>query len=315
MYNPLVSIIIPVYNGSNYLKEAIDSALAQTYKNIEIIVINDGSLDNKATENIALSYGNKIRYFYKENGGVASALNYGIKKMKGDYFSWLSHDDLYAEDKIELQIKTIIDNKLDPNNTVIASQFNLIDKNGNIIFHPKKMPTGMINSKRMFKNLFNEKILIGCTLLIPKKSLKAVNGFNNNYRFIQDWACWIMMSIKGYNFYVCREKLVKSRVHKGQDSLRLSNLLPIETNDLLINLLNILSSNVLNNKYYLKTILYYFGTKIDNKEITNKYKLVLINNKEFNYFIYYIFLIRGRFLKELKLIYRYMINRIYRKNQ
>ena len=67
-YNPLVSIVIPVYNGSNFLKYAIESALAQTYKNVEILVINDGSTDNGATRDIALSYGDKIRYFEKENG-------------------------------------------------------------------------------------------------------------------------------------------------------------------------------------------------------------------------------------------------------
>ena len=66
--NPKVSIIIPVYNGKDYMKEAIDSALSQTYKNIEILVINDGSTDNGATKRIAKSYGNKIRYFEKENG-------------------------------------------------------------------------------------------------------------------------------------------------------------------------------------------------------------------------------------------------------
>ena len=73
MENILVSIVIPVYNGANYLSEAIDSALAQTYKNIEIIVVNDGSKDDGATEKVALSYGDKIRYFHKENGGVSSA--------------------------------------------------------------------------------------------------------------------------------------------------------------------------------------------------------------------------------------------------
>ena len=105
--NSKVTIVIPVYNGSNYLAEAIDSALAQTYKNIEILVINDGSNDNGATEKIAKSYGNKIRYFKKENGGVATALNLGIEKMSGEYFSWLSHDDLYYPEKIEKQIKFI----------------------------------------------------------------------------------------------------------------------------------------------------------------------------------------------------------------
>ena len=88
--NPKVSIIIPVYNGSNYLKEAIDSALNQTYANVEVIVVNDGSNDNGKTEALAKSYGDRIKYCYKENGGVASALNYGIKTMHGQYFSWLS---------------------------------------------------------------------------------------------------------------------------------------------------------------------------------------------------------------------------------
>ena len=72
---PKVSIVIPVYNGANYMREAIDSALNQTYKNIEVIVINDGSIDNGETDRIARSYGDRIVYVKKENGGVSSALN------------------------------------------------------------------------------------------------------------------------------------------------------------------------------------------------------------------------------------------------
>ncbi|MDD1681509.1 MAG: glycosyltransferase, partial [Methanoregula sp.] len=72
---PKVSIIIPVYNGSNYLREAVDSALAQTYPNTEVIVVNDGSDDEGRTEAVAHSFGGRIRYFSKENGGVSSALN------------------------------------------------------------------------------------------------------------------------------------------------------------------------------------------------------------------------------------------------
>ncbi len=101
---PLVSVIIPLYNGSNFLSEAINCALNQTYTNIEIIVINDGSRDNGAGREIALSFGDKIKYFEQENGGVSVALNNGISKMKGEYFSWLSHDDLYTNDHIEKQV-------------------------------------------------------------------------------------------------------------------------------------------------------------------------------------------------------------------
>ena len=90
---------MPVYNGANYVREAIDSALAQTYDNIEIIVVNDGSSDGGRTEEICLAYGDKIRYFSKPNGGVASALNLAVREMTGEYFSWLSHDDLYYPQK------------------------------------------------------------------------------------------------------------------------------------------------------------------------------------------------------------------------
>ena len=98
MKKPKVSIIIPVYNGEDYLEEAIKSALNQTYKNLEIIVVDDGSKDK--TGKICEKYINKIKYLKKENGGVATALNLAIENMTGEYFSWLSHDNLYYKNKI-----------------------------------------------------------------------------------------------------------------------------------------------------------------------------------------------------------------------
>lgn len=88
----LVSVIIPAYNAEEYISRAIDSVLHQTHKNIEVIVVNDGSQDN--TERIVKSYGNnKIRYYYQENQGVALARNYGIEKSKGNYIGFLDADD------------------------------------------------------------------------------------------------------------------------------------------------------------------------------------------------------------------------------
>ena len=124
-----VSIIIPVFNGSEYLAEAINSALNQTYKNIEVLVINDGSTDGGKTEEIALSFGESIRYIKKKNGGVASALNLSLDYMTGDYFSWLSHDDLYTNNKIELEIKAMNENV--NKNTIIYSDYTVIYTNKN----------------------------------------------------------------------------------------------------------------------------------------------------------------------------------------
>ncbi len=79
---PRVSIIIPVYNGEDYVSLAIECALNQTYSNLEIIVVNDGSTDS--TDEICKKYGDKIKYICKKNGGVSTALNLGIENMTGD---------------------------------------------------------------------------------------------------------------------------------------------------------------------------------------------------------------------------------------
>ena len=132
-FHPLVSIVIPVYNGANFLAEAINSALNQTYDNLEILVINDGSNDQDATKKIAQRFGNKIRYYEKPNGGVSSALNYGIKKMHGEYFAWLSHDDLITKDHIEKLVEWVSFKGTDSD--IPFSMFNLVDKNGHILLN------------------------------------------------------------------------------------------------------------------------------------------------------------------------------------
>ena len=136
IYAPLVSIIIPAYNASNYLAQAIDSALAQTYPNVEIIVVNDGSKDDGATERVALSYGDKIRYFCKENGGSSSALNMGIANMTGQWFSWLSHDDLYVPEMLAKQIDYMRSMRISENELskhIFFSASELIDADGKTI--------------------------------------------------------------------------------------------------------------------------------------------------------------------------------------
>ena len=170
IFNPLVSIVIPVYNGANYVAEAIESALKQSYKNIEIIVVNDGSTDN--TEKIVKKYGDKIRYFYKENGGVASALNLGIKNMKGEYFSWLSHDDIYYPNKIERQIEEL--KNIDKDN-ILYSGFELINDKSEFLYAWEIAST---NEYRKLNNSFYALLLSGlnfCSLLIPKKAFYEVD--------------------------------------------------------------------------------------------------------------------------------------------
>jgi glycosyltransferase involved in cell wall biosynthesis len=96
---PLISVIIPVYNGEEYLVQAIDSVLNQRYVSIEIIVVNDGSWDN--SQQIIDNYEGKIRTYFQENSGVASARNLGVSKAKGSFVTFLDQDDYYPTDRFE----------------------------------------------------------------------------------------------------------------------------------------------------------------------------------------------------------------------
>ena len=204
-----VSIIIPVYNGANYMREAIDSALNQTYKNIEVIVVNDGSNDNGETSEIAKSYKDRIVYIEKENGGVSSAINLAIRQMTGDYFSWLSHDDIYYPEKIEHQMKEI---KKYDDHTIIYSNFDFIDADG-VKYDTVYLDHEMLTRKPDYA-VFRGAIS-GTTLLIPKKAFDEYGLFDESLRCVQDYLKWFEM-MNTYKFVHLDEVLGAWRVHDRQ---------------------------------------------------------------------------------------------------
>jgi hypothetical protein len=219
---PLVSIIMPVYNGSNYLKLAIDSALAQTYNNIEVIVINDGSNDNGLTEGIAKSYGEKITYLSKENGGVATALNVGIQNSRGEYLSWLSHDDMYFENKIERQMAYLA--SIPSSEVILYSDYKAIDANDNLLQTARIACENSFDHKQEFLfNMFKARIH-GCSLLIPRKCFSDVGYFDEKLKTTQDYDLWFKFLQKGYEFRHIPEVLICTRWHKEQGTNALSRI-------------------------------------------------------------------------------------------
>ncbi|MBQ6831775.1 MAG: glycosyltransferase [Oscillospiraceae bacterium] len=202
------------------MAQAIDCALCQTYKNIEVIVVNDGSTDGGAGGDICRSYGDKIRYFEKENGGCSSALNYGIRQAYGKFISWLSHDDLYDENKIEVQISLYGKYNLDQNTTLISHTGRLIDQNGSHIYRPTNTKSGLLDSYRMFEHLLFKDGFNGCGLLIPKYFFDSGLFFCEDMCFVLDWNLWQKMALKGAKVYVEKTALVSNRVHAQQVTVR-----------------------------------------------------------------------------------------------
>lgn len=231
LYEPKVSIVIPAYNAANYLAEAIESALAQTYKNVEIIVVNDGSKDNGETERVANEYGEKIKYIHKENGGSSSALNTGIKNMSGEWFSWLSHDDLYYPNKLQEEIdflNQLIDNGIPENQLykhLLFGAANLIDGDGQIIRKESQKricsTDKKINCPEGALNLIaipTQDGFHGCSCLVHKDAFGEVGLFDENLRLLNDMDLWFRFYTSNYIVHFIPKVLVCGRVHAKQVS-------------------------------------------------------------------------------------------------
>ena len=217
--DPLVSIIIPVYNGSNYMREALDSALAQTYSNIEILVVNDGSNDGGKTRDIALSYGDRIRYLEQEkNGGVSTVMNMGIRAMRGEYFSWLSHDDVYYPEKIQAEIDA-----LRSSGNMDAAVYSGWDT----LLMPGRKVIPYEGLRRRYRDIYIHSglcavafgFISGGTLLIPRSWFDRYGLFDERLRGTQDYVKWFEMFHDKELVYV-DERLIQSREHEMQVTYR-----------------------------------------------------------------------------------------------
>ena len=208
----LVSIVIPVFNGARYLGEAIRSALGQTWPAVEVIVVNDGSDDGGATQRVIESFGTAVRVIVKPNGGVATALNAGIAAMRGAWFSWLSHDDLYLPRKIERYMEVLA---TEPEGAVAFGDTEYIDGRGELL-HRAEFTRGFCAQDDPRWNVLEGRIN-GCAMLIPRVCLEACGPFDPALPTTQDYAYWFRMASR-YPLIPVREALVRGRVHSEQGS-------------------------------------------------------------------------------------------------
>jgi glycosyltransferase involved in cell wall biosynthesis len=179
---PLVSILIPNYNGCEFLDDCLESALGQSYQNIEVIVVDDGSTDK--SKEVLLKYENQIRIISTSNRGAAAARNRGIFKAKGEFIAFLDSDDTWTANKISLQMEKMLDDGCD----LVYCSGSLMDrsgKRGSIIrarysgdcySYFKKFPTRAI-------------IVLGCSGAMIRSSLLKITGnFDESFPgAAEDW--------------------------------------------------------------------------------------------------------------------------------
>lgn len=230
---PLISIVVPVFNGENFIRESLRSLLNQEYENFEVLVIDDGSDDPNSILEIVNAFKDKrINFFRQSNGGVASALNFAIREMKGDYLAWLSHDDLFARNKLSIQVEEIA--SLNDENVILFSGYQIINEDGkyqNEVDFKLQLPNcGRLGG--IERGLIN-----GCTVLISKKILDEVGFFDETLRHTQDYDYWLRCLVAGKVFKYIPRNLVSTRIHAGQDSKKHKKLAQLETEVLWVRIL------------------------------------------------------------------------------
>ena len=313
---PKFSIIIPVYNGSKFLSEAIESALAQTYENIEVLVINDGSNDGGASEKIALSYGDRIIYHHKPNGGVSSVLNYAFQHMTGEWFSWLSHDDLYYPEKINKQIAFLntLPTDTDFTKTVVHCATESIDKDGKVIKIPNYRSVSVKEDtlETIIGNVYNYR-LSGCSFLLPTACVSDVGGFREDIRTVSDVEFWYRLLFAGYQFYCMKDDiLVKNRSHGQQVGKTKVSLFDNELDKLHIDIADKMEKNEGFSGVGNMQRLYLGLVKRDIKGAANHVKEKYLKGKT-NRFSYYIILpVKSLYYKVLG-SFRTFARNVYRK--
>ncbi|MCK5345215.1 MAG: glycosyltransferase, partial [Candidatus Heimdallarchaeota archaeon] len=185
--SPLVSVIIPTYNSERFIVSAVDSVLAQTYKKIEIIVVDDGSTDQ--TSNKLKPYLHKIKYIKKQNGGASSARNKGIINSCGEYIAFLDADDLWRKEKVEKQISIFAKN---PDIGLVYCDSATFDGNG--VIHPslKKIvetPTGEVMMDMVIHNFLNNS-----SVLVKKSCFDIVGLWNEKLINGNDYDMWLRVA-------------------------------------------------------------------------------------------------------------------------
>jgi glycosyltransferase involved in cell wall biosynthesis len=220
--SPKVSIVLPTYNGVKYIRQSIDSCLNQTYKNIELIIVDDGSTDD--TPEIIKSYKDKriIYLRHKKNRGLPNALNTGFENTTGDYLTWTSDDNFYDKKAIKKML-SLLKNKTCK--FVYCDFYRFKERNRSNI-KKESLPDIPVLSKHNH---------IGPCFLYSKKVKKIIGNYDTNTVFAEDYDYWIRVS-KRFSFCHLAEPLYFYREHP--ESLSVSKLSEMKVSGILVRIKN-----------------------------------------------------------------------------
>ena len=216
--NPIVSVIIPAYNCERYINETIESVLAQTFSDLELIVIDDGSTDR--TCELVAAYGCPVRLLHQPNAGVCAARNHGLREARGQYLCLMDHDDYWFPDKLARQVEIM---RSHPDCGLVYSQF--------ILWHSDQ--AGRFSSPESFdltafgdgiddefSGWIYHQLLLDCwvltsTAMIRREVFARCGDFDESLPYSEDWDLWLRIS-QAYPFIKLKQPNTLYRQHLRQ---------------------------------------------------------------------------------------------------
>ena len=218
---PLISVVIPVYNNETTIQETIESVLSQSFSDLELIVINDGSQDS-TLKIVSSILDPRLKVFSYPNAGLAATRNRGVSHASGEYISFIDADDLWTPDKLEAQFKAL---QVNPQAAVAYSWTDWIDESGQFL-----RPGGHIsvNGDVFATLLVRDFVESGSNPLIRAEALAEVGGFDESLPAVEDWDMWLRLAA-GYEFVCVSSPQILYRVSSSSMS---SNVWKMEAGSL-----------------------------------------------------------------------------------
>ncbi|NJD98894.1 glycosyltransferase [Thermococcus sp. LS1] len=209
---PTVSVIMPSYNHSRFIEEAIQSVLNQTFDDFELIIIDDSSSDN--SQEIIQKFAeidSRIKpIFHKKNMGIARTLNDGLRASKGEFIAFIASDDVWVPNKLEVQLEILARNE----DLVVWSEGEIIDANGNPTgqaFTERHNATNRKKSGRIFEELLKGNFIFGSSMILKRKNLDKIR-FDESLKYLNDYKFVVDLAWK-YEYHFIKNPLAKYRIH------------------------------------------------------------------------------------------------------
>ena len=208
----MVSVIVPTYNRRGFIRETIDSVLGQTYSDLELIVVDDGSTDG--TRDLILElYGSekRVRYVHQHNQERSFARNRGIIEAKGEFVAFLDSDDLWLADKLQRQVIAI---ERSEDIDMVVTWWEIVDVDCNPVRAVTNPAIADVEAGLMGPMMAYENLIGSPTPLIRRRALDGICHFNPNLIGVEDWEFWARVSLRG-KVALIPEVLARYRLHKG----------------------------------------------------------------------------------------------------